>query len=53
MFSVSYGNLRATEKQTRLINSLSYTTANFAEHLPKILGIYREFAERVFFTNMN
>ena len=33
-------NILQYEKQTRLINSLLY-----AEHLPKILGIYREFAE--------
>ena len=46
-------NILLYEKQSRLINSLLYATANFAEHLPKILGIYRKFAERLFFKNMN
>ena len=28
------------------MNSLLYATANFAEHLLKIIGIYRELAEK-------
>ena len=46
-------NILQNEKQTRLINSLLYATANFVEHLLKILGIYLESADRTFFKNMN
>ena len=44
-------NILQIEKQTRLINSLLHETANLAEYLSKILGIYREFAERGIFQN--
>ena len=39
-------NILQYEKRTRLIISLLYATAYFADNLPNILGIYRKFAEK-------
>ena len=46
-------NVLHYEKQTRLMDSLSYATATSTENLLKIFGIYREFSVKVFFSSLN